>query len=82
MKSRIHKTQIRWFRQGVEYTNAKGFYTVLILAVCWILNTKFGFGVERLNRITSDLYEFFAKEDLTTIAEELTYWANKKGIKY
>lgn len=40
------------------------------------------FGLERLNRLTEWLAGFLETEDLSTIGDELAYWADKKGIKY
>lgn len=58
------------------------YYSVLILGVAWILHNEFGFGKERINRMVQKFKDFIFSEDLTTIAEELTYWADKNGINY
>lgn len=75
MKARISKDR-------VTSTSIKSVYTIILLAVYRGLYEKYGFGPERLNRLTEWLASFFETEDLSTIGDELTYWADKKGIKY
>lgn len=75
MKAHISKGQ-------VTSTSVKSVYTVILLAIYRGLYEKYGFGPERLNRLTEWLAGFLETEDLSTIGDELTYWADKKGIKY
>lgn len=75
MKARISKGQ-------VTSASAKSVYTIILLAIYRGLYEKYGFGPERLNRLTEWLAGFLETEDLSTIGDELAYWADKKGIKY
>lgn len=83
MKSRMQKAVIRGTLNGktvlLDYDKV---YIVLVLAIYRVLYEEFGFGPERLTRISAKLAEFFRREDLTTIGDELTYWADHRGIKY
>ena len=69
-------------KRKLFYTDSQGFYIVTLLAIYRGLHELYGFGPERLNRITDFLPKFFQREDLSTIAEELMYWADKHGIRY
>lgn len=83
MKSKLRKIQIRGFQNGgIEYMSAQNFYTVIILSICRVLHEKKQYGPGRCNELIADLNEFLEREDLSTIAEELTWWADKYGIKY
>lgn len=77
MKSRMQKMVVREFMDGHPVIlDFDKIYVVLVLY------EEYGFGPERLTRISAGLAEFFRREDLTTIGDELTYWADKRGIKY
>lgn len=73
MKARIPKN---------EYVDSQSFFTITLLAICRVLHEEEGFGPVKLNRLIDKLSKFFAREDLTTIGEELIYWADKYGIDY
>lgn len=83
MKSRMQKMVVREFMDGHPVIlDFDKIYVVLVLAIYRVLYEEYGFGPERLTRISAGLAEFFRREDLTTIGDELTYWADKRGIKY
>lgn len=83
MKSRMQKMLVRGFVDGhAIMLDFDKIYTVLVLAIYRVLYEEYGFGPERLTRISAGLAEFFHREDMSTIGDELTYWADKRGIKY
>lgn len=38
--------------------------------------------IQALNRLTAALADFMNREDANTLGDELTYWAEKRGIKF
>lgn len=83
MKSRMHKLMIRGMADGnVILLDSTKYYTILILSVCRVLHEEYGFGPDRLNRLTEALADFMNREDANTLGDELTYWAEKRGIKF
>ena len=83
MKSRMQKMVVREFMDGHPVIlDFDKIYVVLVLAIYRVLYEEYGFGPERLTRISAGLAVFFHREDMNTIGDELTYWADKRGIKY
>lgn len=83
MKSRVHKTAIRNVLNGrTGYVPSEVYCTTVMLVLARVLHEQRGFGPQRINELFAGTYEFLQREDLTTLYEELTYWADKYGINY
>lgn len=82
MKSRVSKYMVKGLMKNKTFVNGVDFFTILLLAICFILNQEFDFSYSDINDLIVKVYRFFEKEDMTTIGEELEYWANKHDIVY